>query len=152
MISNWHLTLFIKYIYIYIYTYMKWERFRVARASACDMEFMTLFFWRWPRAEGGGSCRSRRSGDPRGPRPVGMATCCLWLPVWTLGSRIWLFSMREYPARPWSGFYRYIVYTCVDFAYIRICSIFLFWCLSVSIMYPSSRTYFWLYNCTFVYL
>lgn len=24
---------------------MKWERFRVAKASACDMEFMTLFFF-----------------------------------------------------------------------------------------------------------
>lgn len=29
---------------------MKWDPFRVAKASACDTEFMTLF-WRWPHAE-----------------------------------------------------------------------------------------------------
>lgn len=56
---------------------MKWERFRVAKASACDTEFMTLFgddlMLREVVAADPGGAGSTETGR----RPVGMATCSM---------------------------------------------------------------------------
>lgn len=57
---------------------MKWERFRVAKASACDKEFMTLSFGddlvlrEVVAADPGGA-----GSTETGPSPVGMATCSM---------------------------------------------------------------------------
>lgn len=61
---------------------MKWERFRVAKASACDTEFMTLFgddltLRKVEAADSGGVGATEAQGQ-WGPRPVGRAVCCLW--------------------------------------------------------------------------